>query len=156
VDNSLTDTLIERFHYDSLTGVVTYKIDILHSKTKKGNIAGCLNSQGYLVINIEKKQLLLHRVAWFLYYGYWPKLVDHENLVKSDNRISNLRDATSNLNAHNKAATNKLKTKGVRQVLSGKYVASIKFQDKAIYLGSFNTLSEASEAYQLKAEELFS
>lgn len=155
MEPSLNDILTERFSYDPLTGVIRYKMDILRSKTRKGDIAGCLTSQGYLVINIGAKQLLLHRIAWFLYHGTWPNLIDHKNRNKSDNRLLNLRDASSNVNAHNKNTTNILKTKGVRMVPSGRYVASIKYKKKGIYLGTFDTLEEASEVYITKAKELF-
>ena len=114
-----------------------------------------MTSSGYLVINIGTKQLLLHRVAWFLHHGTWPKLIDHKNRNKADNRLLNLRDASSSVNAHNKDASNILKTKGVRMVPSGRYAASIKYKKKGIYLGTFDTLEEASEAYEAKAKELF-
>lgn len=62
-------------------------------------------------------RILAHRLAWRLYYGTWPEnLVDHHNLNKQDNRISNLRDATHGQNEHNKPA-NKNSESGERGVL---------------------------------------
>ena len=43
-----------------------------------------------------------HRVAWFLHYGTQPPpLIDHDNRIRNDNRICNLRDAGERLNGLN-------------------------------------------------------
>ena len=47
----------------------------------------------------RKRVILAHRLAWRLHYGEWPLfLIDHENRIKSDNRIGNLRPATKSQN----------------------------------------------------------
>lgn len=46
-----------------------------------------------------------HRLAWRLYYGWWPECeVDHVNRDKRDNRITNLRLATHSQNRANRSA----------------------------------------------------
>lgn len=57
-----------------------------------------------------------HRVAWAIFYGEWPQgEIDHVNCDGYDNRISNLRIATSSENKQNQRlkVTNTSGFKGV-------------------------------------------
>lgn len=61
------------------------------------------HDQGYLTGRIFGVNLKAHRVVWAIYYGFWPDVdIDHINMVKSDNRVSNLRLATRSQNSMNK------------------------------------------------------
>lgn len=68
---------------------------------------GCLVGAGYRKVGLRpsgKKyiQFYVHHIIWTHYHGEWPKHgIDHVNGVKDDNRISNLRDATSRENIVN-------------------------------------------------------
>lgn len=85
--------------------------------------------------------------------GRWPDFdIDHKDTDKSNDRIKNLRDATRSVNLQNQIKAkrnNKLGVLGVT-VQAGKFRATIKpsREGKAIHLGRFNTLQEASDAYQ--------
>jgi hypothetical protein len=58
------------------------------------------NSLGYVQIKISGKLYHAHRLAWLYVYGYMPeKEIDHINRIRDDNRIANLREATSQLNS---------------------------------------------------------
>lgn len=60
------------------------------------------NSLGYVQIKISGKLYHAHRLAWLYVYGYMPeKEIDHINRIRDDNRIANLREATSQLNSLN-------------------------------------------------------
>lgn len=80
-----------------LTGEVT-------SMRWHGKKMGCLNTKGYLVINLRsgttRKQVKVHRLVWIAKNGIPPKgtVLDHINRKKSDNRLCNLRlvDAAGN------------------------------------------------------------
>ena len=63
-----------------------------------------LNSAGYIKIQFNGRLERGHRIAWYMVYGRWPTEIDHINRVKDDNRISNLREVTSQENQRNKAA----------------------------------------------------
>lgn len=68
-----------------------------------GRIAGIVIGSGYVVIKINRRMYLAHRLAWLTVYGYWPAAeIDHINGMRHDNRIANLREATRTENARNR------------------------------------------------------
>ena len=57
---------------------------------------------GYHRGQVFKKDTYAHRVAWTIHHGAWPENdIDHINGVRTDNRISNLRDVTRSVNLQN-------------------------------------------------------
>lgn len=87
-------------------------------------------------------------------------VIDHINGNKLDNRRSNLRYATREENSFNSGASknNKSGAKGVRRLkkFSNKpFTAQIKYKGRCMWLGSFATLEEASDAYQAAADKYF-
>ena len=68
----------------------------------------CVGGHGYRTGTLMGKRHLLHRVAFVLVTGGWPKmLVDHINGDKLDNRWVNLREANYFQNAHNRSSHGK-------------------------------------------------
>ena len=61
-----------------------------------------LHQTGYLVCNYDGQRIYVHRLTWYLHYGYWPKRLDHINRIKTDNRIENLREATAEQSSQNR------------------------------------------------------
>lgn len=90
--------------YNPETGEIIW-IDKPGKRVQIGNIAGGLNTsknQGYIQIRFNKKLYLAHRIAWYLHYGVWPQnYIDHINGIRTDNKISNLRDVTVKENNNN-------------------------------------------------------
>ena len=141
--------------YDKTTGAITRKISVVgHAK---GEVAGCLYPNGYRFMGVLGKIKPESNVAWFLHYGVWPKLfIDHKNQIPSDNRICNLREATTSENATNRGVqkNNKCGYKGViLHKSTGKFQARIAKNQKVIYLGLFTTAKDAAKAYQQAAKE---
>jgi hypothetical protein len=134
---------IELLQYDPSTGILTWRKDRAPS-IKAGDRAGSINSHGYDQIIINGRAHLGHRLAWFLTHGRWPAaMIDHIDGDRWNNRLSNLREATSAQNQANRGARkdNKSGRRGVRfQKHSGKWAAQIQ-------IGSFDTMEEASAAY---------
>src|SRR3954470_6742060 len=95
--------LRELLRYDPDTGdfIWTAKSSA-KARNVLGDRAGHIDSQGYRLIYIDGKRYRAHWLAWMYVHGYLPKLVDHKNGHRSDNRIANLREATVSLNAQNK------------------------------------------------------
>ena len=82
-------------------------------------------------------------------FNEWPvRHLDHINGDRSDNRITNLREATVAENAQNRKtrSDNKAGLTGVRK--QGKaWLASIGANGTRVYLGSFETKEDARAAY---------
>lgn len=137
------------FTYNPITGIFTWNYGITYAITQ--------NEKGYVLIRIHHKYYRAHRLAWLYMTGDWPKgQIDHDNNIKNDNRWENLREANNQLNHYNllKPKNNTSGAKGVRKVKNGKFQARIKHNQKEIYLGLYETLELASEAYLNKAKEL--
>ena len=108
--------LKELLHYDPGTGVFVWKNIITANQKKNGDVAGGYDDKGYIKIRINYKHYLAHRLAWLYVYGEWPsKHLDHINRNPSDNRISNLREAT-HLENNKNASKRKDNTSGYKGV----------------------------------------
>jgi len=153
------DRLREVLEYDPEAGVFKWKISP-RNRTLPGDIAGRKNSNGYMIVTVDKQTVRLHRVAWAVTHGRWPEAdIDHINGVRDDNRIENLREATRGQNCQNTArrTDNRTGSKGVHfRKDTGKYSASITVDGKTIYLGSFCTLEEARMAREQEEIKLHS
>ncbi|MEH2542818.1 HNH endonuclease [Bradyrhizobium sp. AZCC 1699] len=124
--------------------------------TRDGEIAGCLNADGYWRICIDGVDHLAHRLAVLFMTGQWPRFgVSHRNDDRADNRWSNLRSASPVQTARNRRASNKLGIKGVRMTPRGAFRASIYVNKRHLNLGTFTTAEAASEAYANAAVKYF-
>lgn len=148
----LTPEMIQTiFEYNPDTGVVRWRVG-RGKKIKAGDIAGSSHPKGYLQIKYDGVNYLYHRVAWACHYGSWPDgLIDHVNLDGTDNRISNLRQASFSENQYNKCAYRNSKT-GLKGVTwyepTQRYRAVIRFNKKQISLGYFRDIEDARAAYE--------
>ncbi len=116
-----------------------------------GTIAGCLDGNGYRKIRIDGRLCKEHRLAWLYVYGRWPaNQIDHINGVRDDNRIANLREATTAENGWNsgRRRNGTSDRKGVTwHKRDRKWRARIRVSSREIHLGSFACPEEASRAY---------
>ncbi len=149
------------FSYDPATGIIQWKFrpdkDVAWNGHYANREAGCVfNGRGYRRIRINGRGFFTHRMAWILHYGSFPEgmFVDHINGDPSDNRIANLRLATSEGNNRN-ARGRRNGPKGVRHTRKGKFAAAIKVNGKTIQRGSYDTEDEAHEHYKRLALEHF-
>lgn len=119
---------------------------------------GNISSNKYMVIGIDNKKYLIHRMIFLWHHGYLPKLIDHIDRNTRNNKIENLRHATMSLNMANRKINNN-NTSGFKGVhfekKINKYVSHIAYNNKSIYLGSYNNREEAAKAYDKKAKELY-
>ena len=136
--------------YDPYTGELRW----LRSKFKArvGQVAGCVWSSGYRVININGHQYLAHRLAWLYVHGVWPhRNIDHRDGVRSNNRIANLRMATEGENAQNQRVAHPRNRGGVLGVSwcadRQSWRAMLMVNGKNHYLGRFREQEDAKQAY---------
>ncbi|KGJ13603.1 HNH endonuclease [Paracoccus sanguinis] len=146
--------LKELLTYDPETGV--FRRNIRSGRIAAGALAGSPDNRGYLTIRIDGKPYLAHRLAFLHMEGAFPPAqIDHINRDGRDNRWCNLRHATqSQNNANTKVRSDsRVGAKGVKRSL-GKFMARIRYAGKEHYLGTFDTIVEASAAYQRAANDL--
>lgn len=127
------------------------------AKFLKGKEAGChKHSLGYVNIYINRKSYKRHRLIWFYANKRWPELdIDHIDGSKSNDIISNLREATKSQNLRN-SKISKNNTSGVKGVawdkIRKKWRAKIKAGNE-VYLGRFSTKDEAISARFLAEQQ---
>lgn len=141
-------------HYEPLTGEFIWKIS--SGRCKAGTIAGTEGNHGYIQIQIKGKIYLAHRLAWLYTHGNIENEIDHKNRIRIDNRITNLRPATSVQNRMNSEVRIDSATglKGVTRCRD-KFQARITVNGQKQHLGTFDTAEEAGETYERAAKEAF-
>src|SRR5208283_788397 len=145
----------ELFDYDPETGILS-RI----KKTSNARLGPTSQRQmpsGHLVIRVDGKLYLTHRVIWLWMIGDLPEFIDHKDMSGANNRWENLRECTKSQNAMNanKRRTSSSKWKGVwyRQK-AGNWEARIGIGGAGRYLGVFDCPAAASFAYQIAADKL--
>ena len=145
------DEVLSILDYDQETGLFKWK-KARHGR-QIGKIAGTKTHNGYIQICIttdKARAYLAHRIAWLYVYGEFPSMaIDHINGIKTDNRIVNLRLATTFQNAHNLRKHKSRSKSGLLGVCTegNRYRARIRVHGKDITIGSFSTPEEAHNAY---------
>jgi hypothetical protein len=143
----------EHVCYDPETGNFTWII--VKRRVRIGSLTGCIRSDGYRLIRIDKKLYLAHRLAWLLMTGAWPiKEIDHIDGNPKNNVWNNLREATHAQNITNQTAhrDNSTGQKGVHQnKKNGRFYVTIKNQS----FGGYPTLDAAKAVYDREASKIF-
>lgn len=102
----------------------------------------------------KNRQLYRHVIIYALSRGTWVIGVDHENGNQTDDRIDNLRPATSRQNAQN-SITNSNNTSGAKGVSWHKqnrnWTARVSTGREYKHVGSFNSIEDAKAAYDRAA-----
>lgn len=138
------------WNVDVESGVVSWKFkrnsaipDDLSSNTR--------DKHGYKMLNLDKRRYYHHRIIWLFKNKEWPEnFIDHINGIPWDNRIENLRNATSYENQQNrkKKVNRKINSMGVYfNKDRNKFVPQIRVNGKGVYLGRYDTEAEAAKVY---------
>ena len=138
----------EEFDYDPTTGNLRWKTS--GRGRNVGEVAGFYGNP-YWRVKVRGRAYYAHRLVWAHVHGVWPSgEIDHINEIKTDNRISNLRDATRSVNMTNISGAQRNNKIGYRGVTSRRGGFMVKFRNK--WVGDYPTLEQAVMAYT-KAKE---
>src|SRR5258708_21885582 len=78
------ELLHKTFIYDAENGLLIRRRD--------NRVLGGPNDNGYIIINWNKQIWRVQRIAWAMYYNFWPeKDIDHKDRNTTNNPITNLR-----------------------------------------------------------------
>jgi hypothetical protein len=144
--NDLTRLL----HYDPESGIWKR----ISNGRRIGSVDG--TRSGYVIISLFGKCYRAHRLAWFYMTGRWPRQIDHRDRVRSNNKRTNLREASQSQNNANSIRPNKSGYKGVTWCRSSKkWRAVIKINKKNKILGYKTTPEAAHALYCAAAKEHF-
>lgn len=139
--------LKELLHYDPDTGIWIRLVE------RGGQLPGSIAGQkgGRSQIRIDGVLYLASRLAFLYMRGRWPSgEVDHRDTDFTNNRWSNLRDATKAQNLWNakprKDSSSRIKGAQWHRA-TGKWRAVCSTNGKRVYLGLFDTPEKAGLAY---------
>ncbi len=144
------DALHELFIYDN--GVLRNRVQ--RGRAQVGSPVGTMDAYGYLVATVGGRVYKVHRLIYAMFHGVAPAILDHINGDPADNRIENLRPATTQQNGYNRKInrTSKTGVKGVTRLRSG-WMAQCQVTGKRHYLGVFKSPDAAAKAlYQFRSD----
>ena len=139
--------LWELFDYDPETGDLSNR-ETGHVYGSRKNKSG--DRAKYISVWLDGGRYFAHRVIWTMVNGQIPEgmTIDHINLDSRDNRITNLRLATTNQQQQNRRTWAKTGVKGIYVTRGGNFYSMISVGGKLTYLGTFYTLEEAAVEYE--------
>ena len=136
--------------YDPESGIFRWRRKT--GNVRAGSVAGTLGRCGYMIISIKKRTYKAHRLAWIHVTGQWPVgEIDHKNRVRTDNRLSNLRECSGTENQHNTGlrSDNTSGLRGIRyDAKRGKWEARLRLHGRLLHLGRFSEAGCATAAYE--------
>ena len=135
--------LKELLFYNPDTGYFSW----LEDRPKGGHKAGVdiitENNRGYIYLNINRKKLEVHRLAWLYVYGELPVCqIDHIDGNPINNRIDNLRAVTRSENQKNRCLQ-KNNTSGILGVCWNKANSKWQVSCGKKYIGCFVEIWDA-------------
>lgn len=118
---------------------------------------GYAHHSGYRYVTIGASEFLEHRVIWAWWYGEWPgDIIDHINGARADNKITNLRTASSSQNNINSANRRDANPYGRGVSYDPRYMlwcARIQVNGVRHFIGSFRRPEDAVTARTLAAAQ---
>jgi hypothetical protein len=90
---------------ERLKELFTYSPNGMFIRNRTGKEVVCSDTKvhKYLRISIDKKTYMLHRMIFLYHHGYLPKITDHIDGNRYNNKIENLREVTQNQNCLNRS-----------------------------------------------------
>ena len=117
-----------------------------------GDVFGCTDTNGYLQGWVDGVKFQVHRLIWIWHHGDIPEglVIDHQNEVKDDNRIENLKLMRQRENVYRD------KRPGMKNIYkSGKgWKVQFRIDGKLKTFGTFQTIPEAQAVRDKKLLEI--
>jgi hypothetical protein len=138
-------------HYNPITGKFIRLVKTNYNITI-GLEAGGITDKGYIKIRVDSKKYAAHRLAWLYMNGKFPENhIDHIDSNKSNNAISNLREANSAQNMQHRGLL-RHNTSGAKGVCwdkqHNKYRVRISCNNRKIHIGRYSGFEEAKKEYE--------
>lgn len=92
--------LLERYYYDAFSGKLFHRIKVSNAINADTAVESA-DIKGYLRTKIKGKTYKVHRIIWKMIFNQEPRIIDHINRIKHDNRLVNLRNVTERENVLN-------------------------------------------------------
>lgn len=124
-----------------------------------GKLMGCYTKKHrYARIGIDGQGYKVHRIIFLYHKGYMPKLIDHINGDRYDNRIENLREANTYQNRQNSRIYSTSKS-GVKNVYwnssMNKWRVSMHINGKKHCFGHYGDIEEAKQVATSMRDKYF-
>ena len=136
--------------FDYRDGKLIWKVR--RQRIKIGDALGSLHHTGYLVGRVDGVLFRVHRLIWIWHHGEIPEglVVDHQNGLKTDNRIENLKPMSNRENVHRD------KRPGMKNISEhGKgWRVRIEIDGKEKCFGTYPTIPEAQAVRDKKLSEI--
>ena len=149
--------LKEVVQYDRRSGLFYWRVSV--GKASRGSVAGHTDTMGYTKISIDGVKYFAHRLAWLYVHGAWPtQNIDHIDLCRSNNKISNLRDVGQSINGLNGPLrrNNSSGYTGVSYDARRKnWVAYVHQDRRKKHIGAYKTPADAAAARRVVLAEIF-
>jgi hypothetical protein len=111
-DTDLTSDCLHKF-LEYREGKLFWKVR--RGKARAGQEAGFVGNRGYVLIVVNGKQRMAHRLVWLMHGKELPEMLDHIDGDQLNNRIENLRAVTNSENQRNQKLR-KDSTSGIKGV----------------------------------------
>lgn len=150
------DLLRSLLQYDSITGHFVW-LKQVSNRIKIGDIAGNLDKDGYLLIQVCGTKYRAGRLAFLYMNGRWPTHeVDHVDGNRANDAWTNLREVTRSDNVVNSdRATGASGLRGVKfDPKTSTWRARIEYKGHREYVGVYATKEEAYQAYLTVANQV--
>jgi len=136
-------------------GKLFWKVN--RGKAHAGDEAGCVGNRGYVLIVVNGKQRMAHRLVWIMHGKEPVPMLDHIDGDQLNNRIENLRPITVSQNQRN-TKLRKDSTSGIKgvswQKQTNKWIGQVWHQKKLYRTEAFQDKDQCAAAVKKLRESL--
>lgn len=110
------------------------------------------NIDGYFVTNFNYSLIKAHRLIYFLYHKTLPRIVDHIDGDRANNKIENLRAVSNSQNNANSVKKNNGVWFDKRRE---RWISEMRRGTKRVFMKQFRDKTDAEEFFKMKHLEIY-